>query len=125
MRRILVVDDDPAVHRVVSALFAADGHLVDAARSADDGLALAAERSYDLVLADARAVTAGGLFFADALLGTRPGWAARVVIASGNGRTESGAAHHLTKPFNLRELRALADELFSNPPRSPATMAGY
>jgi DNA-binding response OmpR family regulator len=120
-----VVDDDPAVHRIVSALFAADGHVVDAARSADDALAMAAAETYDLVLADARAVTAGGLFFADALLGTRPGWASRVVIANGNGRTESGAAHQVSKPFNLRELRALADELFSNPPRSPAAMGGY
>ncbi len=125
VRRILVVDDDPAVHRVVSALFAADGHLVDGARSADEALALAADQSYDLVLADARAVTAGGLYFADALLGTRPGWASRVVLASGNGRAETGAAHHLAKPFNLRELRAVADELFSSPPRSPATMGGY
>ena len=125
-RRILVVDDDLAVHRIVSALFAADGHLVDAVRSADDALGMAAERSYDLVLVDARAVTAGGLLFSDALLGTRPGWGGRVVLASGNGRTETvAAAHHLTKPFNLRELKALADELFSNPPRSPATTGGY
>jgi two-component system NtrC family sensor kinase len=123
-RRILVVDDDPAVHRIVSALFAPDGHVVDAARSADDALRLASERSYDLVLADARAATEGGLFFADALLSTKPGWASRLVIASGNGRTEGGPAHQLSKPFNLRELRALADELFSTPPRSPAATGG-
>ncbi len=121
-RRILVVDDDLAVHRVVSALFAADGHAVDTARSGDAAMGLAVERTYDLVLVDTRIVTAEGRGFTEALLAARPGWAGRLVTASGNGRGEARAPRHLRKPFNLRELKALADELFSSPPRSPATM---
>ena len=124
-RRILVVDDDPAVHRVVSALFTPDGHVVHAVRSADDALDLASEESYDLVLVDARAVTTAGLPFADALLGTRPGWANRVILASGNGRTDGTAAFQLSKPFNLRELKALADDIFSSLRRSPAATGEY
>jgi two-component system NtrC family sensor kinase len=122
-RRILVVDDDPAVHRVVSALFAPEGHQVDMARSGDDAMGLAVERTYDLVLADARIVTAEGRGFTEALLAARPGWAGRLVTVSANGRSGTRAARHLRKPFNLRELKAVAEELLSIPPRSPATTA--
>jgi CheY-like chemotaxis protein len=119
------VDDDSSVHRVVSALFTPDGHVVHAVRSADDALDMASEQSYDLVLVDARAVTGAGLPFADALLSTRPGWARRVVLASGNGRADGTAGFQLSKPFNLRELKALADEIFSSLRRSPATTGEY
>jgi CheY-like chemotaxis protein len=124
-RRILVVDDDPTVHRVVSALFTPDGHLVHAVRTADDALDLATEQSYDLLLVDARAVTSAGLPFTDALLSTRPGWARRVILANGNGRSDGVAAFELSKPFNLRELKALADDIFSSLQRSQATTGEY
>jgi len=124
-RRILVVDDDPTVHRVVSALFTPDGHVVHAVRSADDALDMASEQSYDLVLVDARAVTSAGLAFTDALASTRPGWAKRVILANGNGRTDGLAGFELSKPFNLRELKALADEIFSSLQRSQATTGEY
>jgi len=119
------VDDDPTVHRVVSALFTPDGHVVHAVRSADDALDMASEQSYDLVLVDARAVTSAGLAFTDALASTRPGWARRVILANGNGRTDGVAGFEVSKPFNLRELKALADEIFSNLQRSQATTGEY
>jgi DNA-binding response OmpR family regulator len=98
---------------------------VHAVRSADDALDMASEQSYDLVLIDARAVTTTGLPFADALLSTRPGWAKRMILASGNGRTDGTAAFQLSKPFNLRELKALADDIFSSLQRSQATTGEY
>jgi DNA-binding response OmpR family regulator len=93
------------------------------ARSGDDAMGLAVERTYDLVLADARIVTAEGRGFTEALLAARPGWAGRLVTVSANGRSGTRAARHLRKPFNLRELKAVAEELLSIPPRSPATTA--
>ncbi len=119
-RRILVVDDDTAVHRVVSALFAADGHVVDALRSGEAALERARTCEYDLIVADARA-TARGTSFAEALLAEHPDWATRLAIAGGSGRTDSGVPRYLAKPFNLRELRGVADDVFSSRPRSPAT----
>src|SRR5437588_8908457 len=44
-RAILLVDDDPAVRRMVKALFGREGHTVDVARNAQHALALAGARA--------------------------------------------------------------------------------
>src|SRR5207237_1542877 len=54
-RAILLVDDDPAVRRMVKALFGREGHTVDVARNAQHGLDLAGARAYDLILAESPA----------------------------------------------------------------------
>src|SRR5207253_8288239 len=51
-RSILLVDDDPAVRRVVKALFGREGHMVEVARNPQHALDLVRTRSYDLILAD-------------------------------------------------------------------------
>jgi two-component system NtrC family sensor kinase len=110
MRRILVVDDDPTVCRVVSALFTHDGHQVDAAGSGSEGLRLAERTDYDLVVADRRAES-GGRSFAAALLELRPGWSDRLLVSSSDPRAAELAGsgvRMLQKPFNLRDLRAAA-----------------
>jgi two-component system NtrC family sensor kinase len=110
VRRILVVDDDPTVCRVVSALFTHDGHQVDSAGTGSEGLRLAERNEYDLVVADRRAES-GGRSFAAALLELRPGWTSRLLVSSSDPRSaelaESGV-RVLQKPFNLRDLRAAA-----------------
>ena len=54
LRRILVVDDDPAVHRMVSALFTPQGAVVEAVRSGTQGIRMLKERIAKIpnVLAD-------------------------------------------------------------------------
>src|SRR5207253_9793477 len=54
-RTILLVDDDPAVRRMVTALFGREGHTVEVARTPQHALDLVRPRTYDLILADARA----------------------------------------------------------------------
>src|SRR6184192_1524485 len=61
-RAILLVDDDPAVRRMVKALFGREGHTVDVARNAQHALDLAGARAYDLILADAQARARDQLF---------------------------------------------------------------
>src|SRR5204863_4857027 len=61
-RAILLVDDDPAVRRMVKALFGREGHTVDVARNVQHALDLAGARSYDLILADAQARARAPLF---------------------------------------------------------------
>jgi PAS domain S-box-containing protein len=123
-KRILVLDEDPAVQRLVSALFAGDQYLVDVTRDAEEALGFARTRGYDLVIADARITAEPGVRFADALLRERPDWAGRLVLGGRKPRTGAVASRYLSKPFNLRELRLVADEMFSSPPRQPATTAG-
>jgi two-component system NtrC family sensor kinase len=125
-RRILVVDDDPAVHRVVSALFTPEGHVVEAVRSGAQGLRMMRERSFDLIVADALAAVAPARLFVGALAADCPESRDRLIVGvSGAAESPELAAQEsvrrLRKPFNLRDLHAVASEVFaSTPPRSPA-----
>ena len=113
-RRILVVDDDPAVHRLVSALFAPDGHAVDTARGGPQAMQLVETRSYDLVLADASAMAGPERPFIRAVLAAHPEWEDRIAVSVVNGRGDTGGVvRRISKPFNLRELRALAEEVMA------------
>jgi two-component system, NtrC family, sensor kinase len=130
-RRILVVDDDPAVHRVVSALFTPEGHVVEAVRSGAQGLRMLRERSFDLIVADALAAVAPARLFVGALAADCPESCGRLIVGvSGAAESADLAAHEsvrrLRKPFNLRDLHAVASEVFaSSPPRSPAATEAH
>jgi two-component system NtrC family sensor kinase len=127
--RILVVDDDPAVHRLVSALFTPQGHVVEAVRSGTQGLLMLKERDFDLIVADAMAAAGPTERFAQALAAQQPHTCARLVLGvSGNGDLADAGldgVRLVPKPFSLRDLNALAQEIFaSSPPRSPAATEG-
>ena len=115
-RRILVVDEDPAVHRLVSALFAPEGHAIESVRSGEQALKLAQEGEYDMIIADVRVATGAAQPFTNALLNACPHTQNRLVIAcSGDEDLPLALTDHpvrrLRKPFNPRDLRTLAREI--------------
>lgn len=111
-RAVLLVDNDISVHRVVSALFTSDGYLVDTARTGAQGLKLASAREYDIVIAEARAVADPGVLFLRALVTVRPHYRERVIIATDvTPMPARDGVPTVTKPFNLRELKAVAEEI--------------
>ncbi len=115
-RRILVVDDDPVVRQVVSALFAREGHRVDAAVSGADAVRLARLEPYDLVIAD-RLASAGDEPIAAALARLPGGLGARLILSTSDVRRDGDdrlavGARTLAKPFDLRELKKAAEEVF-------------
>jgi two-component system NtrC family sensor kinase len=116
VRRILVVDEDPAVHRMLSALFTPEGYAVEAARTGEHGLRLAREREYDLIITDAHAAAGAQVLFAGALLDALPHARGRLVVAC-SGEEElplllaHEPVHRVRKPFNLRDLRTVAKEI--------------
>ena len=130
LRRILVVDDDPAVHRMVSAIFTPQGAVVEAVRSGAQGIRMLKERDFDLVIVDAMAAVDPARPFVQAVAAERPELCGRLVVGvAGNGELHEAAlqagARGTRKPFNLRELDAVAQEIFaSTPPRSPAATEG-
>jgi two-component system NtrC family sensor kinase len=115
-RRILIVDEDPSVHRLLSALFAPDGHAVEAVRSAEQGLKLAKENEFDLIITDAGLPAGPAQLFAGALLDACPRFSGRLVVAC-SGEEELPAplaqqpVHRVRKPFNLRDLRTVANDI--------------
>jgi CheY-like chemotaxis protein len=115
-RRILVVDEDPSVHRLLSALFAHDGHAVEAVRSGEQGLKLAREHEFDLIITDAGLPAGPAQLFAGALLEECPRLSGRLVVAcSGEADLPAPLAqqpvHRVRKPFNLRDLRTIANDI--------------
>jgi CheY-like chemotaxis protein len=111
-----VVDEDPTVHRLLSALFTPEGHAVVAVRTGEQGLRLAREREYDLIIADVHAATGPAELFAEALLNAFPAAGSRLVIAcSGEeelpGLLAQPPVHRVRKPFNLRDLKTVANEI--------------
>ena len=117
-----MVDDDPAVRRLVTALFAHEGHQVDAATDGSEGLELAERTAYDLVITDRR-MAAGRDPFVAALLRAHPDWAGRTIVATSDQRrlSEEGPQVHrtLVKPFNLKDLRSAAAAALESRATSP------
>ena len=120
-RRILLVDEDPGVRRVVQALFAREGHTVDVARNASHALEQAQAHAFDLIIADGRAATKGKLFV-EVLVDRLPALRGRVLVATGDVRpgTEEKLAQlglrYVRKPFNLRDLRDEAARVWDGTP---------
>ncbi len=115
IRRILVVDDDPGAQRLLGALFKPDGHLVETARTGAQGMRLAERHRYDLIIADGQVTTGADQFFVSALLGSHPEYRDRLIVAGSpraSGPLFVAARHWVAKPFNLRDLRALAGTIF-------------
>jgi signal transduction histidine kinase len=128
-RRVLVVDADPAVHRLVNALLSPEGIEVETARAGEQGLRLAGEKAYDLIIADARATAGATELFVHALAAAVPSSMDRLVVTY-TGQAEPAdllpdrPVPHARKPFNLRDLHALASQILaSSPPRSPVSRA--
>jgi DNA-binding NtrC family response regulator len=126
---VLVVDADPGVHRLVNALLAPEGLEVESVRTGEQGLRLVGDRSYDLIIADARMMAGTSELFVQALVAASPDAADRLVLTY-VGQTEppdplpDHPVLRARKPFNLRDLHALASQvLASTPPRSPASRA--
>jgi two-component system NtrC family sensor kinase len=128
-RRVLVVDADPGVHRLVNALLSPEGMEVESVRTGERGLRLAADRAYDLIIADARMTVGASELFVHALVAAYPEAVDRLVLTySDQAEPPDPLPDHpvlrARKPFNLRDLHALASQvLASTPPRSPASRA--
>jgi hypothetical protein len=102
---------------------------VESVRTGEQGLRLACDRAYDLIIADARMTAGASELFVHALLAVAPEAADRLVLTY-SGQTEppdplpDRPVLRARKPFNLRDLHALATQvLASTPPRSPASRA--
>jgi CheY-like chemotaxis protein len=108
-RTILLVDDDPAVRRLVKALFGREGHVVDVARNPQQAIDMARARNYDLILADVQASVRGKLFV-EALIDMKPALRDRTIVATGDIRPSTEETlrrlglRYVRKPFNLRDL---------------------
>ena len=128
--RVLVVDDDPDIRRLVSAYLRRDGMEVITAEDGETALMHEATQQPDLVVLDLMLPGIGGIDVLRAIRerGTRP-----VVLLTARDEVtdrvlglELGADDYVTKPFHPRELVARVHTILrraqerSQPPRSCA-----
>ena len=112
--KILLVDDDPGLLRLLSIRLRAEGYEIEAVESAAKALAALNRFRPDLVVTDLRMDKMDGLGLLSELQTRSPGL--RVIIVTAHGTipdavtaTQHGAFGFLTKPIDKDELLGLVD----------------
>jgi two-component system KDP operon response regulator KdpE len=108
--RVLVIDDEPQIRRVMRAALTGLGYFVDDARSGEEGLEKLAAERFDLVLLDMNMPGMGGLETCREIRARSD--VAVIVLTVRNAEKDkvqaldAGADDYITKPFSMPELLA-------------------
>jgi two-component system, OmpR family, KDP operon response regulator KdpE len=108
---ILVVDDEPALRKVIRASLAAGGYSVEEVGTGTDAVGLLQRRSFDLVLLDINMPGLNGLEACRKIRSIAPQTGIVMVTVRDAEEDkvralEAGADDYVTKPFRFRELVA-------------------
>lgn len=108
--RILVVDDDPQIRRVMRTALTSRGYEVEDARSGEEALDRLHSETYDLVLLDMNMPGMGGMETCRAIR-SRSEMAVIMLTVRNAERDkvdalDAGADDYVTKPFSMPELLA-------------------
>jgi len=111
MGKILVVDDDPALHQVIEDALAREGHFLLRATDGKRGMELLAREKVDLAIIDYATPEMDGLEFLEQARRDHPDLKAIVITASGTPEAVLGALRKkvcdfLVKPFGVAEIRS-------------------
>lgn len=108
--KILVVDDEPQIRRVMKTSLTAQGYFVADARSGEESLLRMREQRFDLILLDMNMPGMGGLAACREIRSTSD--VAIVMLTVRNSEEDkiaaldAGADDYVTKPFSMPELLA-------------------
>jgi DNA-binding NtrC family response regulator len=111
MARLLIVDDEPNLRRVLGSDLRLDGHTVDEAEGVGSARPLLASRAYDVVITDQKMPDGDGLDVLTAAHDSDPSLAvifltAIPTIELAVESMRRGAFDFITKPFNPEVVRA-------------------
>ncbi len=116
-KRILVVEDEPAISDVCRRVLISEGFEVDIAVNGRIAQDMIEEQQYDLCLSDIRTPSMNGKELYQWLKEKRPEIASRVIFTTGDvmdgdiqSFLEQAARPFLPKPFTPDELRATVRE---------------
>jgi two-component system OmpR family response regulator len=114
--RVLIVEDDREVARNIAKMLRECGHVADTAHDGEDGLALAREGAFDVLIVDRMMPRRDGLSMISAL--REEGDKTPVLILSALGEVDdrveglkAGGDDYLVKPYAPSELIARVDAL--------------
>jgi two-component system, OmpR family, KDP operon response regulator KdpE len=108
--RILVVDDDPQIRRVMKMTLTAEGYEVEDARSGEEAQQTLREHHYDLILLDMNMPGIGGLETCRAIRGSSEIPIIMLTVRNAErdkvSALDAGADDFVAKPFSTPELLA-------------------
>lgn len=120
VKRILVVEDEPAISQVCRLVLTRDGFEVDTAVDGRMAQGMLREGDYDLILMDIRMPVMGGREFYQILEVQYPELVDRVIFATGDvigsdtrKFLERSGRPFLPKPFTPDELKTIVRETLS------------
>ncbi len=107
--KILIVDDDPDLLKLLQIRLQANGYQIDCAASGAEALARLNLSRPDLVITDLRMDGMDGMALFDAIHQSRPGLPVIILTAHGSipdavAATRRGVFGYLTKPFDSKQL---------------------
>ena len=108
--RILVVDDDPQIRRVMRVTLTGQGYEVDDAKNGDAALEKLRDERFDLVLLDMNMPAMGGLETCRAIRAQSEIAIVMLTVRDSESdkveALDAGADDYVTKPYNASELLA-------------------
>ena len=120
LRKVLVVDDDPAVRKSFDRVLSGKGYAVITAETGEDALRKLNEEKYDIVYSDIRMPGMSGLEVAENVKARRP-WTPVVIITGyGTDAAEArakaaGVASFLHKPLSPEMIEDSARDVLAAP----------
>jgi len=111
--KVLVVDDDASLRRIVEYNLAEEGHAVATAASGEEALRALERSRFDLVVTDIKMPGMDGMELLRRVKTASPGTEVIVITAFGTiemavEAMKAGAFEYITKPFNRDELKLAA-----------------
>jgi DNA-binding response OmpR family regulator len=127
-RRVLVVEDDPAIRRGLVDALGFEGYAVEETADGKQALALASAGDFDLMLLDLVLPGLDGLQVLDAIRRLKPALPVIMVTARGaeSDRVrglKTGADDYVVKPFSASELLARVAAVLRRSPARPERAA--
>jgi two-component system, OmpR family, KDP operon response regulator KdpE len=108
--RILVVDDEPQIRRVLRASLSAQGYEIHEARTGEEALTAVREQRFDLILLDMNMPGLGGLETCRQIRASSEVAIIMLTVRDSEpdkvAALDAGADDYVTKPFGMPELSA-------------------
>lgn len=117
MGKILVVDDDAQIRRLIRVVLQRNGHTVEEASDGHVALTMARDSAYDIVVTDIIMPNVEGIELISTLRKTQP--EAPLIAISGGGQygeylpiaEKLGASQTFAKPLDLNKLATTVNDL--------------